>query len=276
MRFRRYLESKIGHCIPDGHKVPSGFHLVGHVALLHTEITNDECLEAIAQATLDFDHRIRSVAVRTGPTLGDYRVPQYRLIGGDENTVTSHIERGVIFRLDPIRVTFSGGNKRERVSIADRVNRGEAVVDMFACVGQFALHIARKKSVNVTAIEINPTAYSYLVENVELNGFKNVNPVLGDCRLVHPSAAADRVIMGYLHDTIKFLPAAFSTLKPEGGVIHMHIAIPPQDRMEIREQIGIISGSSGYDSEVACHVVKRYSPGIDHCLYDIKASGHTP
>ena len=268
MRFRRYLESKIGHCMPRGVKVPSGFHLVGHVALLHTEITEDECLKALGEATLDFDHRIRSVAVRTGPTTGDFRVPQYRLICGDSDTVTDHIERGITFRLDPLRVTFSGGNKLERVSIAEQVSPGECVVDMFACVGQFALHIARRKDVHVTAIEINPVAHSFLLENISINGFNNVTPILGDCRVVHPRESADRVVMGYLHDTVEYLPAALDTLK-EKGVVHMHMSLPAQDIGQVRQEIGLVAEAEGRTVNVEHRQIKGYSPGINHYLFDI-------
>ena len=271
MRFRRYLESKIGHCIPEEIKAPSGFHLVGHVALLHTEITDRECLKLLAKATLDFDHRIRSVAVRTGPTVGDFRVPQYRLIGGSSDTVTDHVERGIVFRLDPLRVTFSGGNKLERVSIADQAKHGEHIVDMFACVGQFALHIARREGVYVTAIELNPVAHAFLVQNISINGFRNVTPILGDCRTVRLEKAADRVVMGYLHDTVGFLPAAFHILKEEGGCIHMHTSIPAQETIDVKRQIELVAESKGFTASVKHRRVKGYSPGINHYMFDIQA-----
>jgi tRNA wybutosine-synthesizing protein 2 len=225
----------------------------------------------LAKATLEFDHRIRSVAVRTGPTSGKRRIPQYRLIGGDANTVTNHVERGITFRLNPLQVTFSGGNKLERVSIADQVKPEETVVDMFACVGQFALHIAKKRTVSVVAIEINPIAHAFLVENIALNNFENVTPVLGDCRVVHPKSCADRVIMGYLHNTVDYLPHAFETLRPEGGIIHMHISIPPQEIREITEQIREQAIANGYDVIVDWRRIKTYSPGVVHYLFEINA-----
>ncbi|MCJ7818130.1 MAG: class I SAM-dependent methyltransferase family protein, partial [Candidatus Thorarchaeota archaeon] len=199
MRYREYLESKLGNSLPSGVKVPRKFHIIGHVALVHLNSSLHEYGSLIGEATLSFDSRIRSVAIRTGPTKGETRRPFYEVVAGDCNTVTTHIENGVLFRLDPIRITFSGGNKRERINITNQVKPREKVVDMFSCVGQFAVQIAKSTDALVTAIEINPEAYDFLLENIKINDLDSrVTALLGDCRKVHPVNYADRVIMGYL------------------------------------------------------------------------------
>ena len=170
MRYRDFLRTQLKNRLPDGITFPSGFHVVGHVALVHLNSSLQEYSSLIGEVTLTFDDRIKSVAVRIGPTSGEIRRPFYEVVAGDCNTVTTHIENGVHFRLDPIRITFSGGNKRERIDIANRVEAGERVVDMFSCVGQFALQIAKSTDTLVTAIEINPEAYQFLLENIQING----------------------------------------------------------------------------------------------------------
>ncbi len=270
MRYRTYLETHIGQVLPSGARFPSGYHLVGHVALLHTDSDSPEYLSALAQATMKFDSRIRSVAVRTGPTQGVRRLPQYRLIGGDSNTTTNHMERGVIFRFDPLCVTFSGGNKHERVLMANRVSKGERVVDMFACVGQFALHVAKRAS-EVLAIEVNPVAFNFLVENIKLNGLENVIPILGDCRLVHPKDFADRVIMGFLHDTVDYLPHAVETLSSSGGIVHMHMASPTHVMDKIERRIFRVTRTRFTSVDIASRRIKEYAPGVGHLVYDIEA-----
>jgi tRNA wybutosine-synthesizing protein 2 len=176
----------------------------------------------------------------------------------------------VKFRLDPIRLTFSGGNKRERIRMSRLVRQGENVVDMFSCVGQFALHIAKAVDVKVTAIEINPEAFEFLIENIKLNGLQNsVTALLGDCREIHPKGVADRVIMGYLHDTITYLPAAIETLSEDGGIVHMHMSIPKLETTRVLEMIDEISEVRGYRPTTEIHQVKNYSPGIEHFVFDI-------
>ena len=236
MRYREFLRARLKDIIPSALSVPSGFHVVGHVALVHLSSALMEYAAFIGEATLDYDHRLKSVAVRTGPTTGIERRPAYKVVAGSRNTITMHIENKIRFKFDPIRMTFSGGNKGERIGISRRINPGEYVVDMFACVGQFALHIAKRNDVNVIAIEINPEAYEFLVENIEMNELEDkVTAILGDCRVVHPTHVANRVIMGYLHDTETFLPYALETLVKEGGIIHMHKAVSEKS---LEEKLG--------------------------------------
>ena len=271
MRLREFLTSKLGNLELDETILPSGFHLIGHVALLTLNSSLMIYTSQIGNAILEFDRRVKSVAVRTGPTWGVERKPSYRVVAGNCNTITTHIENGVKFRLDPIQLTFSGGNRRERIEFPNRVKSGERVVDMFACVGQFALHIAKKQNTTVTAIEINPVAYNYLIENIHLNDFEDrVIPVLGDCREVHPIHYANRVIMGYLHETIVYLPYALKTLVEEGGAIHMHIALPKKSVDSTVDGIHKRCKENRFHSRIEVRKIKNYSPGIDHFVFDIE------
>lgn len=270
MRYREYLESMLGDSLPSGANLPRKFHIVGHVALVHLNSSLQEYGSVIGEATLSFDSRIKSVAIRTGPTQGETRHPFYEVVAGDCNTVTTHIENGVLFRLDPIRITFSGGNKRERINIVNQVEPGEKVVDMFSCVGQFALQIAKSAGALVTAIEINPEAYEFLLENIKINDLDNrVTALLGDCRKIHPVNYADRVIMGYLHNTELYLPHALDTLTQRGGVIHMHMSTRKDIIEDTISGIREICSGKGFESQIRVRKVKNYSPGIDHLVFDI-------
>ncbi|MFX1481917.1 MAG: class I SAM-dependent methyltransferase family protein [Promethearchaeota archaeon] len=271
MRYREFLKSELRDDIPSSLPLPSGFHLVGHVALLHLNFDSMKYARMIGDATLEFDKRIKSVLVKTGPTQGRTRKPSYELVAGDCNTITTHIERGIRFRLDPASITFSGGNKKERIRLARLVKPKENVVDMFSCVGQFALHIAKATDVKVTAIEINPVAFDFLTENIKLNGFDDrVTAVLGDCRKVHPINSADRVIMGYLHDTISYLPAAVESLVGNGGTIHMHMALPKTETKRIVHEIDRVCLGLGFQTTIEILQIKNYSPGIEHYVFDIQ------
>ncbi len=271
MRYREYLESKIGARLPIGVKVPKKFHLVGHVALVHLNSSLLQYESIIGEATLSFDKRIKSVAVRTGPTSGETRQPFYKVVAGDCNTVTTHVENGVSFRLDPIRITFSGGNKGERVNIINQVEPGEKVLDMFSCVGQFALQIAKSTDVKVIAIEINPEAYEFLLENIRINALgSTVTAILGDCREVHPVNYANRIIMGYLHNTDLYLPFALDSLVKEGGIIHMHKSVQKDVIEETVSRVKEICYDKGFESQVRIRKIKNYSPGVNHFVFDIE------
>ena len=271
MRYREYLDSHLGKNVPKHIHLPRGYDVVGHVALLTLSFDEPDFVSRIAELTLDYDSKVRSVAVRTGPTMGVARLPSFTLVAGDPDTLTTHVENGVRFRINPLRLTFSRGNRGERIAFPQRVNDHEHVVDMFACVGQFGLHIAVHTKAHVTAIEINPDAFKFLQENIELNAVQDrMTALLGDCREVHPIDSADRVIMGYLHDTIDYLPAALETLSSRGGWIHMHLTNPESEIQEHCNTITTLSRAHGYHAIPTPRELKHYSPGIIHYVFDIQ------
>ncbi len=270
MRYRDYLKMSLEGLIPENLPLPRGYHLIGHVSLLTLNFEDDEYSRLIGEATLRYDSRVKSVIVRKGPTAGITRRPEYTLVAGNRDTVTIHRENGVVFRVDPLKLTFSGGNKNERIHLSERVHSQEYVVDMFACVGQFALHVARNSSARVLAIEINPEAFQFLQQNIHINGLDNrVEARLGDCKIIHPVGVADRVIMGYLHNTIDFLPEGIETLSPHGGIVHLHSAIAERDINGYCNTINTIGEQYGFDSDIVTRRVKQYAPGIVHYVFDI-------
>ena len=270
MRYRDYLRSRLRGIVASEVTLPTGFHLVGHVALVHLDFEAMKYASVIGEKTLEYDHRILSVAVRTGPTKGVTRLPAYELVAGNGNTITKHIENGVKYQLDPLRLTFSGGNRKERMRLSRIVNDGERIIDMFSCVGQFALQIAISANVEVTAIEINQDAYRFLLENIKLNNLEEkVTALLGDCREIRPKGTANRIVMGYLHDTIEYLPFALDALVEDGGVVHMHMNVPDSGLEDVRMSIRKVCKNHRYSSTISVHHVKNYSPGIEHYVFDI-------
>ncbi|MFX0056201.1 MAG: class I SAM-dependent methyltransferase family protein [Promethearchaeota archaeon] len=270
MQYLEYLRTRLHGIIPEETRLPSGFHLIGHVAILSLDQDSVYFAGEIGKATLEYDARIKSVAMKTGPTKGRVRKPDYTLIAGDSNTLTTHVEGGVSFRVDPLRFTFSGGNLAERIRMGRVIESEEKVLDMFACVGQFSLHAAKTGKAEVTSIEINPEAYELLIENVGLNDLTDrVSAILGDCRDVHPTNCINRVIMGYLHDTQEYLIHALEALVPDGGVVHMHIALSENDLSRTTEVVKGICSGQGFTSQVSIRQVKMYAPNIGHYVFDI-------
>ncbi len=270
MRYKEYLWKKLGDSCPDNFPFPKGYHLVGHVALLTLNFENRDFAKRIGKCTLEYDSRVRSVAIRTGPTSDIIRKPAYELVAGQSNTLTTHIENGVMFRVDPLKVTFSGGNRKERISLPRYIQSHEYVVDMFACVGQFGLHIAKTAGAKVLAIELNPEAHALLEENIKINHVEDrMHAILGDCRDEHPNAVADRVIMGYLPGTIDYLQAGLETLSQEGGIIHLHDSLPETEVTKYCNTINTLGLGLGFIAQIQVRKIKHYSPGITHFVFDI-------
>ncbi|MFQ5815296.1 MAG: class I SAM-dependent methyltransferase family protein [Candidatus Hydrothermarchaeaceae archaeon] len=199
---------------------------------------------------------------------GVYRQPEVELIAGGA-TETIHRENGCIFKLDPMKVMFSSGNQWERRRMARISNPSEIVLDMFAGIGQFTIPLAKySRPRKVYAVEKNPTAYSYLSENVKLNGLANVVAIHGDCREVSPRGVADRAIMGYFNAR-SFLPTALDALRG-CGVIHHHILVK-KDRL-VEEAEGLVADidNLGYSARIMeLKRVKSYAPSLYHYVVDI-------
>lgn len=205
---------------------------------------------------------------------GIYREPNVEIIYGIENTETVHKENGIRFKLDPQKIMFSSGNMDERIRMAHVSNEGETVVDLFTGIGYFTLPMAvYSKPKKMFACEINPVAYDYLCQNIVLNDVTStVEPLLGDNKDTAPRNVADRVIMGYIKDTYRFLPLALDCLKNNTGVIHYH-EVCPDDLLSSLPLNRARDAADDYGKTVRLlkyRHIKSYSPGVSHAVLDIQ------
>ncbi len=204
----------------------------------------------------------------------EFREPKAKVLAGSPNTETIYKENGCLFKLDPLKVMFSTGNMGERERMAYIARRKEVVVDMFAGVGQFTIPIAKhSKPKLIYAIDKNPVAYRYLVENIRLNKLKNVVAINSDCRDVDLKNVADRIVMGYFFEPLKFLNKALSILK-EKGIIHFHDLVKKEDVEKRKNEIIKEIEKMGLSAEIGYwRFVKSYAPRIYHVVFDIKVKG---
>jgi tRNA wybutosine-synthesizing protein 2 len=251
--------------------LPERWHQIGDVLVLRLDAKLDQHLPQIAEAYAEELH-VKAVLKRGSEVSGEYREPAMELVWGKE-TETAHLENGIHYRLDPLRIMFSQGNVPERARMARLKAPGEVVVDMFAGIGYFSLTIAKYSGAKkVIAYEINPLAYRYLTENVKLNNLKNVEAHLENCADAEESVA-DRVIMGYVGTTHKYLGKAMRILRGK-GTIHYHetcpnAIYPARPLRRIREA----AKKEGKKAKVVYrHEVKSFAPGVSHVVFDIEVN----
>jgi tRNA (guanine37-N1)-methyltransferase len=179
----------------------------------------------IAKAMMRVHRNIASVLAKESERAGEYRTRELRIVAGDLNTEVMHKESGCLFRLDPRLVYFSPRECAERERITAAVREGERVLVMFSGIGPLPICIAKKhRNVLVTAVELNPHAHSYCVENIHLNRVGDrVRAIEGDVRKVcrNLGETYDRVIMPLPKGAYQFLDVAVPLIA-DGGILHFY------------------------------------------------------
>jgi tRNA wybutosine-synthesizing protein 2 len=258
-------------------RAPASWAVLGTVILV--DIDGAPRPGELGEALLDVHGGADTVLARGG-IAGPHREPEVEVIAGAGDTETVHTEHGTRYAMDLAEVMFSPGNKAERARMGEVVGAGERVVDMFAGIGYFTLPMARAGA-DVTAIERNPAAFRYLLENVRLNDVEAaVHPYRADCRDVLRAAAspprsdgvgtADRVVMGY-YDAHEYLDSALGALAP-GGVVHVHEATPEPLVFE-RPVERVRAAAAERDRTVEIldtRRVKTHSEGVVHVVVDAR------
>ncbi|MCX9011936.1 MAG: class I SAM-dependent methyltransferase family protein [Candidatus Methanoperedens sp.] len=256
--------------IPDSERklLPSGWNVLGDIIIVSLRGELENYKKEIGEAFLSLYPGCKTVLLDRGIS-GKMRQPAREIIAG-EGTETVHKENGCLFKLDAMRLMFSQGNLAEKRRMG-KLGKGETVVDMFAGIGYFSIPMAvHSKPRKIFAIEINPVAFGYLKENIELNGVEEIiEPVQGDCALVTPPGIADRVIMGYL-DAHEYLEHGIRALLP-GGILHYHEAVPEALERRPVERVIEAAGRLGRKAEVTgVRRIKKYSPGVWHVVVDAR------
>ena len=208
-------------------KIYNSYDVVGDIAIIKVPNGNIENAAKAAQAIMTLYRSVKSVFVQASRIQGDFRVRQLKLLAGENKTTTIHRESGCCFKVDVEKCYFSPRLSYEHRRIAGLVLSGEVVVNMFAGIGCFSILIAKKvNDAKVYSIDVNPTAYDYMQENIRVNRVYNkVFPLLGDSKEIinaQLQGVADRVLMPLPEKALEYLPYALLALKPSGGWLHYY------------------------------------------------------
>ena len=81
------------------------------------------------------------------------------------------------------QIYFFGNYEKESLNLFKKLAQNASVIfDAGTHIGQYALECAYDdgtQTKRIFAIEVNPKTFTYLLNNIQLNKFKNVTPVLG-------------------------------------------------------------------------------------------------
>ena len=279
---RRRLREKLTETLPPEQlsRVYSSFDIIGNIAIIkHNNVQNSE---VIAKQILAIHKNIKTVLTPVTSIRGDFRVRELKLLAGENKTSTLHKESGCIFDVDVEKCYFSPRLSHEHKRIAELVDSGETVVNMFAGVGCFSIIIAKTQSqTKVYSIDINPVAIQYMDENVKINRVDgSVFAILGDSKDVIQTqlqGIADRALMPLPEKALEYLPYALLTLKKTGGWIHYYDfqhATGKEDpvektKLKVARKLGSLGVNYLFTNS---RVIRRTGPNWYQTVIDIQVS----
>lgn len=253
--------------------LPRSYQIVGKILLLKLKPELLKHRKLVGAAIMEILPYIQTVCLQK--QISDIeRKPEVEVIAGEKSFITLHKEGGCLFEIDISKSMFSKGNKAEKMRLASLIKPGETVIDMFAGIGYWTIPVAKAtKAKKAFAIDINGEAADFLWKNVCLNNVSmKVDILKGDCRnfpyLLENTA--DRIIMGYIFETEKFLPAALKMAK-DGCMIHFHRNVEMEKVGDVKKLVAEIAKNNGCEIQVVTAVkVKSYAPKIWHVVMDLR------
>jgi tRNA (guanine37-N1)-methyltransferase len=222
--------------------LPRAYDLIGDIAVLEIPEELEEDEREIGQAFLKIHRNFSTVLAKKGAISGVTRTRKYAVLAGEDKTKTLHTEYGVRIAVDLAVAYFSPRLLEEHNRVAEQVQVGESVLDMFTGVGPFALHITKRQTAQVTAVDINSDAIDLLRESINLNRLVGeIEPVAADSHdyvMKLPAGTIDRVIMNHPSGASDFVADACHALR-RNGILHFYEFVGGEDpEGNLRNRIG--------------------------------------
>ena len=203
----------------------SAFDQIGEIIIVRVPDTLLSKKKIIGKALLDDVKIVRSVFYQASAVSGDFRTRDLEILAGEDNTETEYKEFGCRFTVDVEKAFFSPRLSTERERIANLIQNGEVITNMFAGIGMFSIMAAKKKKCTVYSLDINPIASKLCETNIGLNKLSgNVISINGDASEIIKEQLmnkSDRTLMLLPERSDEFLQSAIDATK-DGGIIHYY------------------------------------------------------
>jgi tRNA (guanine37-N1)-methyltransferase len=198
-----------------------GFDTIGDIAVLEIPRELEKKKKLIAKTLLALLPYMKVAVKKKGGHVGTFRKQPVEILAGEKRKTTVHKEFGAEMAMNVETCYFSPRLANERQRIAKLVKPGENVLVMFSGIAPYPLVIAKlSQAYKVYAIEANPAAHKYAVENVKRNklGHKIIL-IKGDAGKKIPKVKFDRIVMPWPQKADEFLGSA---LKAAGKGVFIH------------------------------------------------------
>lgn len=203
----------------------SAFDQIGDVIIVRIPDSLLSKKKIIGETLLEQVKTAKSVFYQSSSVEGDFRTRDLEILAGLDKTETEYKEFGCRFIVDVEKAFFSPRLSTERDRIADLVQDGEIIINMFGGVGMFSIIAAKRKKCTVYNIDINPVAAKLCEKNIKLNKLVGkVFSIHGDAAKIIDKQFCDqgnRVLMLLPERSDEFLNSAILATK-SNGIIHYY------------------------------------------------------
>ena len=275
----RMLKKALGNILTsqESDELISAFDQIGDIIIVRIPDLLLPKKKLIGETLLNEVKIIKSVFYQASPVEGDFRTRNLEILAGEDKTETEYKEFGCRFAVDVANAFFSPRLSTERERIANLIQDGETMVNMFAGVGMFSIMAAKKKKCAVYSIDINPIASKLCEKNIEQNKLAGkVISINGETSKIIDEELqdkADRTLMLLPERSDEFLDSAIKTTK-NGGIIHYYSHI----HADKKSDAGKLSEKHYLDVTpvkskiLASKIVRPVGPRYYQTVVDVKIS----
>ena len=255
----------------------SAFDQIGDIIIVRIPDSLLSKKDIIGQTLLKEVKIVKSVFYQASAVEGDFRTRDLEILAGEDKTETEYKEFGCRFIVDVENAFFSPRLSTERERIANLIQNGEVVNNMFGGVGMFSILAAKKKNCTVYSLDINPTASELCERNIRLNKLKgkviSINGDASETIRKQLNDKSDRTLMLLPERSDEFLDDAIKTTK-DGGIIHYYAHVHADKKSEagkITEEH--YSDITTVKSEIlGSKIVRAVGPRYYQTVVDVKIS----
>lgn len=253
----------------DQGEIPSGFSQVGHVAHLNLRDEYLKYKNLIAEILMDKNPNVRTVINKVDDVgeESEYRTFKYEVLAGPDDLNVIISEENCTFKFDYSKVYWNSRLNTEHRRLVSIFKEGEAVCDVMAGIGPFAVP-AGKKKIFVWANDLNPDSFVSLQDAIKRNKVHEyVQPFNEDGKTFIRTAVADLARSSLSVDImdkpsrkdVEAKPKVIKTLHRPHTFQHFVLNLPATAITFLSSFIGV------YPSEVREHLPSDIEMPLVHC-----------
>ena len=268
-RLKELLKSKLTK--KQFEKLPNAYDIIGDIIIINIDPVLRSREKLIAESLLETHPNIKVICKKQDIHKGKYRTQKLKVIAGEKRKETIHRENNIMLKLNVETSYFSPRSGNERKRIAEQVKKGENILVMFSGIAPLPVVLAKNtEAKHITAVELNPKAHKYAVENIKLNKITNVELINADVRKAKLKDKFDRILMPLPKTGEQFLPLALAYSK-KGTIIHYYDFLMEDEFEQEKNRIREICRTNKKNCRIL-EIVKcgQYKPYVFRTCTDIQ------